>query len=165
VKGVAQGVADAAKSVPILGPLVQEVSTGVSDLFQAIGDVKSTYDAAVTMVNNHYNGYGSTANSEAYNAEQMEIGRQFDGSHEDGHPYIPFDGYRAELHKGERVLTAEENRAYNAGQTPSGGMQLPPIVQHFHGNTSREDAYSGTMAALEEFARSYMRRNPQPVVR
>ncbi|AFC32134.1 phage tail tape measure protein, TP901 family [Paenibacillus mucilaginosus 3016] len=165
VKGVAQGVADAAKSVPILGPLVQEVSTGVSDLFQAIGDVKSTYDAAVTMVNNHYNGYGSTANSEAYNAEQMEIGRQFDGSHEDGHPYIPFDGYRAELHKGERVLTAEENRAYNSGQTPSGGMQLPPIVQHFHGNTSREDAYNGTMAALDAYARSIMRRDPQPVVR
>lgn len=88
-----------------------------------------------------------------------------DGSNEDGHPYIPFDGYISELHEGERVLTKEENRAYNAGQTPGGGMQLPPIVQNFYGNTSREDVYSGTMAALNEFARSYMRRNPQREVR
>jgi len=33
-----------------------------------------------------------------------------DGSHAGGHPFIPFDGYRAILHKGERVLTAADNR-------------------------------------------------------
>lgn len=32
------------------------------------------------------------------------------GSHANGLPYVPFDGYRAELHKGERVLTAQQNR-------------------------------------------------------
>jgi tape measure domain-containing protein len=35
-----------------------------------------------------------------------------DGSHADGLGYVPFDGYRAELHKGEAVLTSEENRVY-----------------------------------------------------
>jgi len=35
-----------------------------------------------------------------------------DGSHADGLGYVPFDNYIAQLHMGERVLTAEENRAY-----------------------------------------------------
>ena len=35
-----------------------------------------------------------------------------DGSHKTGLNYVPFDGYIAELHKGERVLTAEENKKF-----------------------------------------------------
>ena len=33
-----------------------------------------------------------------------------DGSHANGLANVPFDGYIAELHKGERVLTAQENK-------------------------------------------------------
>lgn len=36
------------------------------------------------------------------------------GSHRSGLPYVPFDGYLGELHEGERVLTAEENKVYSA---------------------------------------------------
>ena len=36
-----------------------------------------------------------------------------DGSHKKGLDYVPFDGYIAELHEGERVLTEEENNNYN----------------------------------------------------
>lgn len=44
-----------------------------------------------------------------------------DGSHKTGLDYVPFDGYIAELHKGETVLTAEEAAAYRAGVSTSGG--------------------------------------------
>lgn len=37
------------------------------------------------------------------------------GSHASGLTYVPFDGYRAELHRGERVLTARESREYAQG--------------------------------------------------
>lgn len=38
------------------------------------------------------------------------------GSHRDGLEYVPHDGYIAELHKGERVLTAEENQSSFGGR-------------------------------------------------
>ena len=34
-----------------------------------------------------------------------------------GISYVPYDGYYSVLHEGERVLTAEENKAYNNGAT------------------------------------------------
>lgn len=40
-----------------------------------------------------------------------------DGSHAGGLASVPFNGYRAILHKDEAVLTAEENRAYRSGST------------------------------------------------
>ena len=50
----------------------------------------------------------------------------FNGSHADGLSYVPFDGYVAELHKGERVLTAKEAKAYNNGQ--SGGNNISIVI-------------------------------------
>jgi len=38
---------------------------------------------------------------------------QINGSHANGLANVPFDGYIAELHKGERVMTANENQNYN----------------------------------------------------
>jgi len=42
-----------------------------------------------------------------------------DGSHAGGLPFVPYDGYMAELHQGERVLTAEEAKAYLTRSIPS----------------------------------------------
>jgi phage-related protein len=47
-------------------------------------------------------------------------GMYADGSHADGLPYVPYDGYIAELHEGERVLTKQQNNDYNKG-TGTGG--------------------------------------------
>lgn len=49
--------------------------------------------------------------------EAKSAAKSVNGSHANGLDYVPFDGYIAELHKGERVLTKEENKAYNAGKS------------------------------------------------
>ena len=35
-----------------------------------------------------------------------------DGIHANGLPFVPFDGYIAALHRGERVVPANQNRSY-----------------------------------------------------
>ena len=59
------------------------------------------------------------------------------GSHASGLDYVPFDGYIAELHKGERVLTAQEARSYDNGGSTGGVTQTNVNVQ-----------FSGSLAQL-----------------
>ena len=47
--------------------------------------------------------------------------RSVDGSHANGLDYVPYNGYVAELHEGERVLTKQQNKEYNEGKTGQGG--------------------------------------------
>ena len=47
------------------------------------------------------------------------------GSHASGLTYVPWDGYIAQLHQGERVLTAEQARAMD---TLSGSFSPPGAV-------------------------------------
>lgn len=50
--------------------------------------------------------------------EAHAVSGEVDGSHAAGLAYVPYDGYIAELHQGERVLTAEEARNYIARSMP-----------------------------------------------
>jgi hypothetical protein len=52
----------------------------------------------------------------------------FNGSHAGGLSYVPFDGYIAQLHKGERVLTASEAQRYNNGQYYGGTTDVNVTV-------------------------------------
>ena len=53
-------------------------------------------------------------------------------SHASGLDYVPYDGYRATLHLGERVLTAAENRAYTQG----GGFDANALIDALSGLSS-----------------------------
>lgn len=52
--------------------------------------------------------------------DSAEAKARVDGSHAAGLERVPFDGYVAELHEGERVLTAAEARQYNASRVDFG---------------------------------------------
>jgi hypothetical protein len=89
-----------------------------------------------------------------------------DGSHAGGLGYVPRDGYIAELHRGERVLTAGENRGYDAASVwqmandklGAGAGENGDIIIH---NVSFAPVINGGSAAeimpqLEQQQRSFM---------
>lgn len=88
-------------------------------LVPAIGSIASAAMAAAYMSASSANAAMQAADSalSAVNASAFSSivnDNGIDGSHAGGLKYVPFDGYRAELHEGERVLTAEENRSYHS---------------------------------------------------
>lgn len=52
--------------------------------------------------------------------EARSAAASVNGHHANGLDYVPFNGYTAYLHKGERVLTKQENEAYTRGRTSQG---------------------------------------------
>ena len=60
--------------------------------------------------------------------DAIKSGFGVDGEHRTGLDFVPFDGYIAELHRGERVLTASEASAYreniSAAATPNIGGDI-----------------------------------------
>ena len=98
------------------------------------GFVNSSVRDAVSGVNAIGSAFANVtrhASEAARAASQVRVGStvrggrsaQVDGSHETGLDFVPFDDYFARLHRGERVLTARENRFYST--LMSGGA--PPI--------------------------------------
>lgn len=77
----------------------------LSGLKNAWANVKSWFtNAWNSLFSNRTVNVGAKVNSGGVN-----------GSHAGGLDYVPFDGYIAELHKGEQVLTASEAKAYRQG--------------------------------------------------
>lgn len=60
--------------------------------------------------------------------------KNLNGSHANGLSYVPFDGYIAELHKGERVLTREENINYSGGSC----INLTLHIENFNNNSAQD---------------------------
>ncbi|MEG0003995.1 hypothetical protein [Comamonas sp.] len=80
-------------------------------------------------------------------ASVMAAAAGLDGSHAGGLSYVPFDGYRAELHMGERVLTAAENRSFRMP------IQAAPVQQSnkdLEKKVERLEAQMGRMADATE---------------
>lgn len=91
----------------VFSSVVKWITDSLSTLFKPITDM---FNKVLNPIKNFFGGIGSI------------IGGWFSGSHANGLDYVPYNGYVAQLHQGERVLTKEENREYSGGSgSRSGG--------------------------------------------
>lgn len=86
-----------------------EIEKGNPKIYDTVdrqtGGIKSRWESAWSAVKSWWNSIWDMG-SDTPNV---------DGGHYNGLSYVPKDGYIARLHKGERVLTAEENKGYSQG--------------------------------------------------
>lgn len=92
-----------------------------SDAIEALKDgINAAWDGLVSWFNGLWDGlFGNkTANvtvNKTVNETVTRSGRSVNGSHRSGLDYVPFDGYIAELHKGEMVLTSKQAGLLRSG--------------------------------------------------
>lgn len=100
------------------------------DIFQSLWDgIKSIGDSILGWVSDFVGKIGSFVSGiiDGFKDivsganEAKSAGKSVDGKHANGLDYVPYNGYVAELHEGERVLTKQQNREYNEGGTGKGG--------------------------------------------
>ena len=89
--------------------------TNIKDTFtKGIDKIKELWEGLKNFLKNPIKGV-----VKLFKKTDEDEGGSIDGSHAGGLPNVPFNGYIAKLHKGERVLTAAENRNYSNGQGSS----------------------------------------------
>lgn len=103
-----------------IGVVAKAVYLGadLSDLFYKLGGTLGSVLPGVLT----YNGRGGYAGSNALGSGNDAIfhGIGLGGSHANGLDYVPYDGYLAELHEGEMVLTRAKANAVRKGQVTGG---------------------------------------------
>lgn len=131
--------------------MIDWISNGISSFvdigYQIVDSIMSgisaAWDGLVSWFNGIWNSlFGGRSVDVNVNANATSDG--VNGSHAGGLNYVPFDGYIAELHKGERVLTADEARRYN-NRSNSGYDERPIkiVVQSvLDGKVIGETAYN-----------------------
>jgi hypothetical protein len=143
VKSIASTIADAIKNIVgnMLQALVNTVAAIGSALFNAgrsafnslFDGIKSVWDGICSWVTDKVNWIADKLSFWNSSRSQMSA----NGSHATGLEYVPFDGYRAILHKGERVLTADEAKALDKN---TGGATVVKVeIGQFVNNDSDRD--------------------------
>lgn len=113
--GLIQGLPDLIYKIPEIITDIVNAFAENGDVFLEIGKsiVVGIWNGIVALWNTLVDSLSGLVNGLFGGSDTMTANVNVNGSHANGLSYVPFDGYIAELHKGERVLTADEARGYN----------------------------------------------------
>ena len=92
-----------------------------------VGGIKNGIASAWDGLKSWFNGIWNSlfgGRSVNVNVNKTQSGGRINGSHAGGLRSVPFDGYIAELHKGERVLTRKEACRYRDGEGRMGTVNI-----------------------------------------
>ncbi|MFF5400935.1 hypothetical protein ACFY5J_27035 [Peribacillus butanolivorans] len=116
------------------GTMVNSVISGVNKMIGVLNAIPGVNIPIVAKVD-----WGNITKSPNYSRSTGQ-GRQT--SHAGGLSRVPYDGYGASLHKGERVLTKAENKAYSAG----GAGGVVNLSVHYTGGGPMDEREMGRFA-------------------
>lgn len=109
--------------------IVKQLFEGMNKMAPQVNSLLDSFNRKVSNLSDSTSRLADAIWAVYYAKEALSsMGSYFgvNGYHKSGLDYVPFDGYVASLHKGERVLTKEENESYNKSDGTS-------IVNNFYG--------------------------------
>ena len=111
------------KIISLGGELINALSEGIENVVEelvSVGEkvvesIKSGIKSAWSGLVSWFNGLWDSLFGNRTVDVDFETNNPPGNPGANGFSYVPYDGFPAILHEGERVLTAEENKAYNRG--------------------------------------------------
>ncbi|MBO6092520.1 MAG: hypothetical protein J6P40_02680 [Oscillospiraceae bacterium] len=122
------------------GKTIAGIAQGISD---HVPDVSSAVDEIVAQLD-RLNGYGIDLDFGVFGTVHIDTTTP-SGSHLSGLANVPYDGYLAELHQGEAILTQQENRIWRDYKA---GMQNNTDYDRL-GSIMRENVQAGGNVYLD----------------
>ena len=130
--------------------VVEELVSVGEDVVNSIKQgISSAWSGLVSWFNNLWN---SLFKNRSVDVNVNATSSGVNGSHAGGLAYVPFDGYIAELHKGERVLTASEASGYNKGENANNTSGIT-IIQNIQSVPQTPVEFAAATEAYFEQAR------------
>lgn len=164
IVGIIQALPSLAAKVPeLIGALAKGFVDFQGKLVEiGINIVKSLWDGLKQMWKNVVSWAGNAIGNlfGGKNNVDVSVTGNVNGSHANGLNYVPFNGYIAELHKGEMVVPAAEAQRMRSGQLAYAGAAQPitiPITLELDGSVLARKTYSYNQTEIARHGKSFVR--------
>lgn len=162
--GLIQAIPDLVMKIPeIIAAVVKGFVNYFPQILQVGRDlISSLWDGIKQMWKNVVSWAGDAIGNlfGGKNNVDVSVSGNVNGSHANGLNYVPFNGYIAELHKGEMVVPAAEAQRMRSGQLAYAGAAQPisiPITLELDGSVLARKTYSYNQTEIARHGKSFVR--------